>query len=487
MSLAGPRLDRPSAIGDEGRPRATSLGIATLAVVVPAIAAGFVVGEPTLVTALATVVGLAVAGIALLERSGFVELFVGHAFVVTFGSAFALLVVIAPFFGTLGVAVSGLSLALFGVAMAWADVGGSELTRAVVGCGLTYGSLLCSFVAVGVTVGLAVLALVVLGAVTGASTPIGALAGFLLVAIGTGCSLALSLRLLPFRQLTPRSRRSRVERRLRTAGWTIGIATLGAFVLLVAVVGLLVAGPLSDGSLGVSILDAILSALSSVVVVGSVAAVGLASLLAGVTAAGVRLLTRRPGPDATRWSAAVAVGFVLVCLAVAATVLVFAGAAVGNPLVVVGVGTMASVVATLLLVGPIAFAVLIGAFAVGVALRLVPDRAGGPTLAAVGLVIAAIALSWHDPTLTFVCLAGSALVWDVSTYGLGLTAELGHLPETRRLELFHGLLSVAVAVGAVLVAIGLQTVRGGIAGTAAPIALVAVGVGALVLLLPLRG
>ena len=46
----GPRLDRPSAVGDEGRPRATSLGVATGVVLVVVVATGVTLGDPTFFT-----------------------------------------------------------------------------------------------------------------------------------------------------------------------------------------------------------------------------------------------------------------------------------------------------------------------------------------------------------------------------------------------------------------------------------------------------
>ncbi|MDZ7731665.1 MAG: hypothetical protein U5K37_13310 [Natrialbaceae archaeon] len=71
MALAGPRLDRPSAIGDEGRPRAASVAIASLIVLVLGGALFWSLGEPTFALAIASTVGFAIAGVGLLQRTGF--------------------------------------------------------------------------------------------------------------------------------------------------------------------------------------------------------------------------------------------------------------------------------------------------------------------------------------------------------------------------------------------------------------------------------
>jgi len=54
----------------------------------------------------------------------------------------------------------------------------------------------------------------------------------------------------------------------------------------------------------------------------------------------------------------------------------------------------------------------------------------------------------------FACITAGMVAWDVSAFGLGVTADLGHIPETRRLELFHGLLGVGIGIVAVAVPLG---------------------------------
>ncbi|MWV40320.1 hypothetical protein [Natrialba sp. INN-245] len=488
MSLAGPRLDRPSAIGDEGRPRAISLWIATLVIVAITVAIGAALGEPTLVTLPATFAGLAVAGIALLDRRGFVQLFVGHTLIVTFGSVFALLVLAAPLLGGPGIALAGFTVALFGIAMAWADVGGDGTKRAVASCFVTYAAVLSSSVFLLVVTAFGVLGWAIVVVVTETSSIGGSVVGFALVAVGAGCSALIALWVLPIRQLTPRSRRDRVESALSSARWRIGIGTIATFGVLIAVAIASVFDLLGPGVSGVPILESLLVGLSAPFVVWPIVGLALLALFASAVAITLRLLTRRFGTSAVRWSSAVVVGVSLVAFVVGMAIIVILGMTYFNLIGAAMAANAASIVVVILVVGPPAFLIVVGLVLVGVLLRIVPDRAGGPALAAVGLVVAAIGFGSISPILVFVCLAGAAVVWDVSTFGLGLTAELGHLPDTRRTELFHGVLSVGVGVVAVLVAVALEWVRTDVfGGVVAMGAVVAVGFGALILLLPLRG
>ncbi len=209
---------------------------------------------------------------------------------------------------------------------------------------------------------------------------------------------------------------------------------------------------------GVPILESLLVGLSAPFVVWPIVGLSLLALFASAVAVTLRLLTRRFGTSAVRWSSAVVVGVSLVAFVVGMAIIVILGMTYFN-LIGAAMANAASIVVVILVAGPPAFLIVVGLVLVGVLLRIVPDRAGGPALAAVGLVVAAIGFGSLSPVLVFVCLAGAAVVWDVSTFGLGLTAELGHLPDTRRTELFHGVLSVGVGVVAVLVAVALEWVR----------------------------
>lgn len=479
MALSGPRLDRPSAIGDEGRPRAASLWIASFVVCALVGVCGVLMDWPSLLPSLATIVGTTAAGVALLQRDRFVELLVGQAMLVGFGSVLALIVFVAPIVDRVGLAGSGFAVALFGIAIAWADVGNRDgLKRAATASALSFAAMwLWIFV---LAVGFLVLAVVwaSLSGIVDQSSPVAAVVGFAFV---TGCSaivVRLSLRWLPVLELAPRDRRSAVEAHLaaiRRATLLTTIASIGLFVIG----GLLWAGdwfgPLDRR---LPLLGDALVALSSPWIVGPIAAVGTVSLLAGILAVSLRWLANSTDATSARRVSAGLVGLPL-------ALLVFLGTIVAATLTSVYVGLLV-VAATVL--GPLLLALAFGTGLAGVSLGLVPDRAGGPAIAAAGLVIAAVGFGNGPPPLVFACVAGALLVWDVSAFGLGLTAELGHVPETRRLELFHGVIAVGIAALAAGVAIGLDLVRtstaAGIGGTPA---LIAIALGALVLLIPLRG
>lgn len=475
MAISGPRLDRPSAIGDEGRPRAASLWLATLVIVVLVGGVGIAIGGRSLVVSLVTVVGMAVAGIGLLERDrlGFVEQFGSHALLVTFGSATALLVVVAPFVTRAGIAVSGFTLALLGIGITWANVGSDGLKRSVEGAALTYVSMLFAALIVGVMLAVGFVGWRGLGLVVDETSPLLSLAVFLLGVAATASATLLALRWLPLVQLTRRDRRPSVKQSITALHRLLLGTILGVFVALVVLLGLGLGGWLPIGN---PIVSSVLTGLSTWYVLGPLLAITVVSVLLGLLAVSLRRLTRRSSADATRRSAAITVGVTLVLLAPIGLLLLFV-----SPVVV-------WLLALVLSVGPIVF-VVVGACGVcAIWLGLLPDRTSGPAIAAAGLVIAAIGVGRSEPVLAFACIASAALVWDLTTFGLGVTGELGHVPETRRLELFHGVLAAGIGVGALLVAIGLETLRtGAFAGIGGSSAVAIVALGALVLLVPLRG
>lgn len=487
MAISGPRLDRPSAIGDDGRSRAASLWLATLVVCVLVGVAGIAMGEPSLLVTLATVVGMAVGAIGLLERDqqGFFEQFGAHALLVTFGSATALLLVIAPFVAREGIAVSGFALALLGIGLGWANVGTDGLQRSLEGVAVTYASMLC--------VALVVSALFALGvavwrgvAILGATqSPLVSVAGVLTVIAVTAAALLLALHWLPLVQLTRRDQRDRTEAVVATVRRLLVRTILVAFGTLVVVLAIGLAGwmPASVGSgtgtttgTGIGTGKQFLVALSSLPVIGLPLAIAAASVCTGLCAVSLRWLTRQSSAVATRRSGALAVGIALVLLTPLWIVLFLASPLVGWLLALV------------LGIGPVVFMFLAATGVVTIWVGILPDRASGPAIAAVGLLVAAIGLGLNHPVLVFGCIAGAVLVWDLSTFGLGVTGELGHIPETRRLELVHGVFAIAIGAGAVLVATGLDTVRSGaFAGVGSTTAVALVALGAIVLLLPLRG
>ncbi|ELY80090.1 DUF7519 family protein [Natrinema gari] len=482
MSLAGPRLDRPSAIGDEGRARAASLWLASLIVVAIVGVVGFEIGEPSLLPTLGPIVGLAVAGVGLLERDGFVSLVVAHALLMTFGTAFALIVLAAPFVARAGIAASGCALALAGIGAAWADIGGDGLGTAAAGSVISYASMLCSLVVLGFLTAVVYFGWAVLTSITGFSTPVASVTGFLLIVAGTAGVVRLSMRWLPIRQVTPRDRRPAIERRLTAARRRLLYTAVGSIGVLIGFGALGLAG-VDTTVTSVPVLAWLLSSLSSPLLVWPLVAVGAASLLAGAVAVLLRRLTRDDAAQTTRRTAVAVVGVGLSLPLLFGLALIIAGTGVAIGPILLGLGLVVA-----LGLGPIAFLLVVGGGAVGVGLGLLPARATGPAVAATGLVVAAIGVGRANPLVVFACIAGAILVWDSATFGLGLTAELGHLPDTRRLELFHGTVAVAVAIGAVVIVTGLEVLRAGFfAGGGTAGGAVVVALGALLLLFPVRG
>lgn len=457
MAIAGPRLDRPSAVGDEGRPRATSLSVATLVVVGCGLAVGFVAGDLTLILTLATVAGPAAAGIALLDRERLGHAVVGHAITLWFGSALVVMLLWQP------VATGGLIVALFGIGITWADAGTAErLQRTVSRSSVTYGFLwgwVLVLLAVVVAVALAID--VVSWSTERVQTSAGLviLAGYVFFAAG---NLLLALRWLPIQALVGPARHGVLDQ--------IRIGLIG----IVAASGLLIVSWFSYGFMGV------VSAISPPPTLAAPAAAleyaiqllaltGGIGLLGGVSGITLRRVTRQQGGWSRRTIAALLAGLVSAVMVVLAT-LIF------GPLALAGA-----------LLAPLPFLIASVMAVVAASLKLLPDRSGGPAIAALGLLVTAIGVASVQPVVAFTCVAGAAVVWDLSWFGMGLTAELGHRPETRRLELVHATGVLGVGVLAVISITALYAGLQVIGPVNAPILLVvAVGL-VLALLVALRG
>lgn len=481
MALVGPRIDRPSAIGDEGRSRATSLGIASLVVLGVVVLAGLAIGHPDLVTTLGTLVGGTIAGIGLLNRERFVHLLVGHFLFFVFGGLTLGWLTMALLWEPFGLAIVGLAFALLGVGLSWANVTAEEgFQNVLVG---TVATTLVLLVGLTLIVTLLVVLLiggVLLEATTAGSSPGVSLAWFLLVVgyVVGGCWLLLWR--LPFAQLASPRRRPEVRAQIQQVRLGVLATALAMPVAAVVALTATLAGVFDALVTLAPPVAVALSALATPWLLGALATVGTILLAAAGCVVLLRAGTRQFEATTARVLAAAGAGVVL-----AASVFV----------VVLGLFTVPAFSAFLALVflftaftaGPTIVLLLAVVGLLGTTLGLFPDRAGGPAVAAVGLVIAAVWFGQAPPWLVFACVAAAVVVWDVSIYGLGLTAELGHLPETRRLELFHGVVVVGVGLVAVLALSGLAVLRGllGVPGGAA--AAFVAGLGALLLLVPLRG
>jgi len=476
----GPRLDRPSAVGDEGRPRATSLGVATAAVLAVSLGVGTALGDPVFFTGFALVVGLTVAGMALLDRDRVRETVVGHLLFLPGAST---LVVVVLLSGGPALVVAGTAAALAGVGGAWADVGdGPSVKRALKGGLVSYVFGLVWLAFAGLALALLLGFWNVATGLAGGTRLGWALAGFCFVFGAVCLCLRLAVWAVPATELAPRDREREIERRLGRFGRRLVLVWLGTFVLtwLFALLGL--SGTLRGAGLGPA--GVLVEALTTRIVIVPLVVLGGVSLGVAVLAMVVRKTT-------TEYDASTA-GTVAAALAGAGYVVVVTTLALSAGLFPVVAAVIVLLAVALPLVVFVALALAVVAIEVGV----VPDGAAPLALAATGLVTVAVGAAGLGPptgtggpaVLVFGATAGALVVWDVGTFGLGVTAELGHLPNTRRLELYHGVFAVGVGVvavaGATAVDAALKPVGANV-GTPAAMAVAAIGV--LVLLVTLRG
>jgi len=445
-----PLLDSPSAVGDEGRPRATSLAVVSAVLAALVTAVGYRVGQPDLLLSLGPFAGLAAAGLALLDRRRFVHQFFGHALLTWFGMPLASLVVLSPLLGPAPATVGGLSVALFGLAATWSDTGDREsLRRGLYATGrVTIATWL--WLVVGLLVGGVAVFLVVVPASRnpGPSSAVVVFCGVLVVA---AVGALVGLRWLPLRQLAARPRRPRVAATVRRLQLAMGVVAAVALLVGVATVVAPADGWVPDAA----------TVLASRVAVGAVVGLAGATFLAGALARGARTVANRGDPTTRDRLAA---GLAAIPLSVVALVALLIAGPFGLAVVAAVLGAQA-----LLLV-------LLSVTYVAADLEMVPDRTGAPAMVATGLLIAAVAATRVSPPLAVVCVAAACLAWDLSTFGLGVTAELGHRPRTRRLVLVHGLVSVAVGTVAVLAVLALEALRPFVGGNALPAFVVAGGV-----------
>ena len=481
MSLIGPRLDRPSAIGDEGRPRATSLGIASLVVLGVVFLAGLGIGQPDLVATLGTLVGGTVAGIGLLNRERFVHLLVGHFLFFVFGGLLLGWLLTALFLDPFGLAIVGLSFALLGVGLSWADVTAEEgFQNVLVGTAVTSMVLFGGLVLVVVLLSVLLVGALLLEVTTASNSPGVALAWFLLAVWYVAGACWVLFWSFPFAQLASPRRRPEVREQITQIRLGVLVTAIAVPVAIVVVLLAALLGVFDALAALVPPVAVVLSALATPWLLGALASLG--TLLVGVAGAAVlfRAVTRRFEATTNRVLAAAGAGTILVVPMVVLVVILFTVPALSAVLGLVLTFSMLGV-------GPMIVLLLALGGLVGTVVGLFPDRAGGPAVAAIGLVVAAVWFGGGPAWLVFACVAAAVVVWDVSTYGLGLTAELGHLPETRRLELFHGVVVVGIGLVAVVLLTGLALVRGVLGVPSGTAAAFLAGIGALLLLIPLRG
>jgi hypothetical protein len=454
-----PILDSPSAVGDEGRPRATSLAVVSIVLAAFVTAVGYRLGQWDLLLSLGTFTGMAAAGLALLDRERFVHRLFGHALLTWFGMPIASLVVLSPVLGGPAIAVTGFALALFGLTATWSDAGDkASLRGGLYASGRTTVATWLWLVVGLLVVGVATILVAVPS--SGEASPRSALVGFCAVLVVASPAVLVGVRWLPVRELAPRRRRPDVAATVRRlqAGTGVVLATA-------VVVGLAAAAGMLGG------LPAVVAPVSrSRVAVAAVVGVAGTVFLAGTLAGAARAVARRADPGSRDRLAAALAGLPLAVVGLIAITV--------DPLF--GLVVVAAVFGSQFLL-----VVALAVTYVASILRIVPDRTGGPAMTAAGLVVAAIPLASLSTPLAVACVAVACLAWDLTTFGLGVTAELGHRPDTRRLVVVHGLVSVAVGSLVVLAVVGLDTLRGAV--PAAPVAAVVVATGALLVVATVRG
>lgn len=451
----GPRLDRPDAVGDDGRARAEALLVATLVAGAGVGATVSLAGLGASANLAATGTGFCVAGVALFARDRPLVRVGGHLLFLP-GLLVALVGVASGVVGPdpfAGVGVTaGVALAVGGGAAAWAGLlGEGEVTDA-----LRQG-VLAALVPVAVAVPLLLVAGVVavlVGSGDGVVVPSGSqprLAGFaLLVGVAAGAT-RLALSALPLARLVGRDRRGAVEERLARAGGGLTV---------VAVCGLL--GWVGAGLAGAfGLLDGLWESLPSVVVgavaVATGAAVRVPVAAVGAVAlalAGAAVLARRLAGRGGEWLGTTGLPFVggAVLLAVVAPALVVLVGARADEPVSVGLGLLLVVVATIALsVVAVGCLAAVGTVPLAVWLGLLPARNGGVALLAAGtLAVAGFGGLAGAPAVAVVGTTAAALVaWDLGEFATGLTREAGSRPAVRGLARRHALASVGVGgVGA---------------------------------------
>ncbi|WP_262178000.1 glycosyl transferase [Haloarcula laminariae] len=441
MAIGGTRLDTPSAVGDEGRPRGASLTVVAVVVVAILAAAGYLVGRPLAFTTFGLFVGLTSAGMALLSRDRLQPKVLGHLLFLPAAVVLAALVgasglvaLASPAVATL---VAGALVAMFGVAAGWNDAfDRPTVTTTLVQSGLSYLFFLVWLIVLAFVAGLGLLGWELAGSLARGAGPVAAFFGlFELLGVAAPC-LYVAVRALPTVELAPAHRRSTARARygrLKSALLRVTLVAWGAVIL--GLVGL-------AAGVGQALLSPVggpITLLAQVTAIPLLAVAALA-LLAAVLAWAVRRTTAGFESLSTRTvGAAVAAVCYSLALFVVAPALLRLGYVGATAILVV------PVLPLLVYVGLVA--VLLG-FYTGV----LPGRAATSAVVAAGLVAMGLggALYGFPSLFVFAAVAGGLVVWDVGTFGLGVTAELGHLPETRRLELYHGV--VAVGVGLVGIA-----------------------------------
>lgn len=282
--------------------------------------------------------------------------------------------------------------------------------------------------------------------------------GFLVLTALAAGGVAVAAAAVPLASMAPSDRRgavaAAVARTRRVAGRTSAGAALIGFAATAAPTDVL------HGTLAAVGVEPLLRAVVDVhalrVLLAVVAVVALGT---AVAAGAVRRLARVDPRAVVRAVATTAPGgIVLVGVAVVAPDAVLSRLRIGPATVAVDAGVdVAGAVplsAGVLLVGLVATAAALSLLSTAAGSGVVPDRTAAPTVAAAGVLLAAVATGlWpgDHPLVAFGAVAAAMTVWDVGSYGVGVTAEVDGTT-SRLMELLHA--AGTVVVGVVLVGAG---------------------------------
>jgi hypothetical protein len=294
-------------------------------------------------------------------------------------------------------------------------------------------------------------------------------------------AVRVALARLPVATLAPRERRAELVARCDRAG------RVATWLGVVGVVGWLAVGAAELAGL-VPRAGVVLGPFSPVVGTPARVLLLVVAVLGLLVAAAVGFVRRVAGLDdeAVRRFAPVAGGVGLLTVPVPVLAYLLAGIASASP----GLLLAVALAGALVLVGAMVVLLALGLVSGAARIGALPDRAAPLALMGAGLLLAAVGAGAANAPTTLVLggVVGALFAWDVSEFGLGLTQELGHLPDTRRVELLHGVAGVGVALGAGLLAAGLDWLVGAVSlDGGVPTAMLLSVAGVVVLLVALRG
>lgn len=446
--MLGPRIDRPSAIGEEGRPRATSLTIVAILGLAILGTVGVLAGIGAFISLSGFAVVFLTSGMALLQRDTYRSLLGGHLFLHTGSTVMLTLLLVAGLTGQLIIAV-GLLAAMFGIATTWTNTLDEETFRDAASYGSrSYVYLLVLSIVAAIIIGMGAAGYLVVQAVIETSNLAGSMLGFSITLAAAGLLVFGAMRQIPIDTITDGPDGTAVgEYLLRTRSYA-KYASLAGGVLFGLTILLIFSNAIATLQVTFPPLQLLFALLTSIAVIGPLALVGGVAAL--VWALASQVPTIADAIDTGEYESVAAWSASLVMLGM---VLLLTIIPVGGSFAILGPFSV--------FIGPPFALIFVLYLPVAATGGFMSRQASGPAVSAAGLVLLGVGVNGAGAPapLFFACIAGAIIVWDLATFGTSLTIELGHIPETRRLELYHGLVSVGVGATIVLTLTGVNFVR----------------------------